>query len=646
MKLHLCTLWITTLAVGSIVCVQGKNLKSTHKQLSVDSMLTEEFLTSEEEHIPAIMASPTTTLTDEENLARIDRWLKKNQLNPYGDPMDTMYLGGTPLFDETTGIFTDRLTYLLQKFPIFEDPNYYADSNMEIVVIEAPADSPTTMDEPDPCPCFGMNDLNWAFNKMAYLPVDIASDLSCDNTSSDLNGSSALRILFTDIDSANLQEQIYYNDLYVVYDSLGEHPNDNMCSNGSTSMSLHPNEAKACHMLLSQACASVQGRTCPCFDLLSLQDFTHDVLNQKVELDVKNSCRSKDNDLSLYIQQQVQCITAPCLPISTMQFGLQSNPQICIHSDSLHTAQSIHDIQATHCKRLLSRACQVITEALPVSTESEAETAPVTDGSDCEDSPFYEFSNKDDLDCDWVAQDKLRRCRWFDDYAGNHVFENCRKTCGSCSCIDDQESWGSDGMFDCSWVATDPSELCQYDLSKEHCRSTCGNCCKDNPKFKWWGDPYHTCVWVAGKSTLSETQKKTRLDTLCAYNAIAQNCPDTCQKCPAKQPTAVEPSEPSATCPCFNFKDHLEPAVAVFNSGIYDNFLIQCQAQDGERHITFNVPGQPSYHSTMYGTNVYQMTESESFKSCFQDDMHWVNTDAEFDACNRLLDDACAELVV
>ena len=47
---------------------------------------------------------------------RIDAWLKKNKLNPYGDQIGTMYAGGTLLFDEKTGKRTDRYEYLLLKF--------------------------------------------------------------------------------------------------------------------------------------------------------------------------------------------------------------------------------------------------------------------------------------------------------------------------------------------------------------------------------------------------------------------------------------------------------------------------------------------------------------------------------------------------
>lgn len=49
--------------------------------------------------------------------AQIDAWIKKNGLNQYGDAMDTMYAGGTPLFNEATGQTTDRYQYIAEKYP-------------------------------------------------------------------------------------------------------------------------------------------------------------------------------------------------------------------------------------------------------------------------------------------------------------------------------------------------------------------------------------------------------------------------------------------------------------------------------------------------------------------------------------------------
>jgi len=51
-------------------------------------------------------------LTIEEK-EKIDNWLEKNNLNRYGDSIDTMYAGGTPLFNEATGESIDRYDYIL-----------------------------------------------------------------------------------------------------------------------------------------------------------------------------------------------------------------------------------------------------------------------------------------------------------------------------------------------------------------------------------------------------------------------------------------------------------------------------------------------------------------------------------------------------
>ena len=47
----------------------------------------------------------------------IESWIKKNNLNEYGDPNDTVYIGGTPLFDEATGKKIDKYEYILRSHP-------------------------------------------------------------------------------------------------------------------------------------------------------------------------------------------------------------------------------------------------------------------------------------------------------------------------------------------------------------------------------------------------------------------------------------------------------------------------------------------------------------------------------------------------
>jgi hypothetical protein len=47
--------------------------------------------------------------------ACLDQWAAEQHLNRYGDPPDTVYAGGTPLVDETTGRAKDRSTYIFAK---------------------------------------------------------------------------------------------------------------------------------------------------------------------------------------------------------------------------------------------------------------------------------------------------------------------------------------------------------------------------------------------------------------------------------------------------------------------------------------------------------------------------------------------------
>jgi hypothetical protein len=55
----------------------------------------------------------------EEDKAKIDAWIQANDLNEYGDPKDTNYLGGTPLFDESNpeGGYPDRYHYIVATNP-------------------------------------------------------------------------------------------------------------------------------------------------------------------------------------------------------------------------------------------------------------------------------------------------------------------------------------------------------------------------------------------------------------------------------------------------------------------------------------------------------------------------------------------------
>lgn len=62
-------------------------------------------------------AAPGAGGAGETVAACVDRWLAAKGLNQYGDAPDTMYAGGSPLFDERTGKAKDRIEYVVSKHP-------------------------------------------------------------------------------------------------------------------------------------------------------------------------------------------------------------------------------------------------------------------------------------------------------------------------------------------------------------------------------------------------------------------------------------------------------------------------------------------------------------------------------------------------
>lgn len=48
---------------------------------------------------------------------QIDDWVKREGRNEYGDPKDTHYAGGNPLFDERSPGLKDRYEYILERNP-------------------------------------------------------------------------------------------------------------------------------------------------------------------------------------------------------------------------------------------------------------------------------------------------------------------------------------------------------------------------------------------------------------------------------------------------------------------------------------------------------------------------------------------------
>jgi hypothetical protein len=63
------------------------------------------------------MEGTSVAAIDDATKRRIDEWVRTNNLNPYGDPKDTIYAGGTPLFNEMTGQRLDKYEYILKRHP-------------------------------------------------------------------------------------------------------------------------------------------------------------------------------------------------------------------------------------------------------------------------------------------------------------------------------------------------------------------------------------------------------------------------------------------------------------------------------------------------------------------------------------------------
>lgn len=61
-------------------------------------------------------ASGAFALSHEEK-TRLDAILAERNLNEFGDPRGTKYPGGTPLFNESTGVAVDRYDYVLEQHP-------------------------------------------------------------------------------------------------------------------------------------------------------------------------------------------------------------------------------------------------------------------------------------------------------------------------------------------------------------------------------------------------------------------------------------------------------------------------------------------------------------------------------------------------
>lgn len=60
---------------------------------------------------------PLTKRVSASEKIQIEKWLRENNLNQYGDPAKSVYTGGTPLFNESSGQTLDLYQYILSKHP-------------------------------------------------------------------------------------------------------------------------------------------------------------------------------------------------------------------------------------------------------------------------------------------------------------------------------------------------------------------------------------------------------------------------------------------------------------------------------------------------------------------------------------------------
>ena len=67
--------------------------------------------------IPSLCGGQGAFMISDELKKLIDDWVKREGRNEFGDPKDTHYAGGNPLFDERSPGLKDRYEYILERNP-------------------------------------------------------------------------------------------------------------------------------------------------------------------------------------------------------------------------------------------------------------------------------------------------------------------------------------------------------------------------------------------------------------------------------------------------------------------------------------------------------------------------------------------------
>ena len=140
----------------------------------------------------------------------------------------------------------------------------------------------------------------------------------------------------------------------------------------------------------------------------------------------------------------------------------------------------------------------------------------------CFDDDSLAFGGDVAKNCAWVEGDRvLQRCQK-QNLDGKFVFESCKKTCGTCSCKNENWMFKGEPSKNCDWVANKASARCDKPGAEEHCKDACGlPCCKDDPDYRMGDNPIRSCDWLGVNP-----------DKRCPNtNLNYYKCPATCGKC-------------------------------------------------------------------------------------------------------------------
>ncbi|KAH7470732.1 Cystatin-like cysteine protease inhibitor EPIC4 [Phytophthora ramorum] len=120
--------WTSTLKVTGIKEVEQAASSAASESGSGSAGEEQKALQTTQTSEESVAELKAAGLSEDEKEA-VDEWIGTNGLNQYGDEATRMYVGGTPLFDESTGATTDRYDYILSRHsdrPWQETANFFA----------------------------------------------------------------------------------------------------------------------------------------------------------------------------------------------------------------------------------------------------------------------------------------------------------------------------------------------------------------------------------------------------------------------------------------------------------------------------------------------------------------------------------------